>query len=87
MTEFIEIAERVWVARYAWFDVNVTLVGGEAGLVVVDTHGSTLAGSEVVADVRRLGVGDVTAVEFEAMRLADPIDHLHLQRDDRHRCQ
>ena len=61
-SRFTEVADRVWVARYAWFDVNVTLVGGDEGLVVVDTHGSTLAGSEVVADVRRLGVGDVTAV-------------------------
>ena len=25
---FSEIADRVWVARYEWFDANVTLVGG-----------------------------------------------------------
>ncbi|MFN8194002.1 MAG: MBL fold metallo-hydrolase [Nocardioidaceae bacterium] len=62
VSRFVEVADRVWVARYPWFDVNVTLVGGDGGLVVVDTHGSTRAGSEVVEDVRRLGVGDVTAV-------------------------
>jgi len=51
---FTEIADRIWVARYEWFDVNVTLVGGERGLLVVDTHASELAARAVVDDVRRL---------------------------------
>lgn len=59
---FTEVAERVWVARYEWFDVNVSVVGGERGLAVVDTHGSTAAGRAVVDDVRRLGAGEVVAV-------------------------
>ncbi len=59
---FTEVADRVWVARYDWFDVNVTLVGGAAGLLVVDTHASELAARAVVDDVRRLGVGEVYAV-------------------------
>jgi glyoxylase-like metal-dependent hydrolase (beta-lactamase superfamily II) len=59
---FTEVADRIWVARYDWFDVNVTLVGGADGLLVVDTHASELAARGVVEDVRRLGVGDVTAV-------------------------
>jgi glyoxylase-like metal-dependent hydrolase (beta-lactamase superfamily II) len=62
MARFTEVAERVWVARYDWFDVNVTLVGGERGLLVVDTHSSELAAREVVADVRRLGAGEVVGV-------------------------
>ena len=44
---FTEIADRVWVARYEWFDVNVTLVGGDRGLLVVDTHASDLAARAV----------------------------------------
>ncbi|WP_395692794.1 MBL fold metallo-hydrolase [Nocardioides sp.] len=59
---FTEVADRVWVARYPWFDVNVTLVGGGSGLLVVDTHASGLAAQEVVEDVRRLGAGDVVGV-------------------------
>jgi glyoxylase-like metal-dependent hydrolase (beta-lactamase superfamily II) len=51
---FTEIADRVWVARYEWFDVNVTVVGGERGLLVVDTHASDRAARTVVDDVRRL---------------------------------
>ena len=30
MSEFTEVADRVWVARYAWFDVNVSVVAGSA---------------------------------------------------------
>ena len=52
----------MWVARYEWFDANVTVVGGDRGVLVVDTHGSTAAGRAVVGDVRRLGAGDVVGV-------------------------
>ena len=62
VADFTEVAARVWVARYEWFDANVTVVGGGRGLLVVDTHGSTAAGRAVVDDVRRLGAGEVVAV-------------------------
>jgi glyoxylase-like metal-dependent hydrolase (beta-lactamase superfamily II) len=62
MPEFIEVASRVWVARYEWADANVTAIGSDRGLVVVDTHGSTAAGRLVLDDLRRLGAGDVHAV-------------------------
>ncbi len=54
MSEFTEVASRVWVARYEWYDVNVTVIEGEAGLIVVDTNASTKAAAEVIEDVRRL---------------------------------
>jgi glyoxylase-like metal-dependent hydrolase (beta-lactamase superfamily II) len=53
---FTEVADRIWVARYDWFDVNVTLVGGDRGLLVVDTHASGRAAREAIDDVRRLGL-------------------------------
>jgi glyoxylase-like metal-dependent hydrolase (beta-lactamase superfamily II) len=62
MADFAEVAPRVWVARHAWMDVNVTLVGGDRGLLLVDTHSSGPAAREVVADVGRLGAGEVIAV-------------------------
>ena len=57
---FTEIADRVWVARYEWFDVNVTVIGGADGLLVVDTHASGLAArrsSTTYAAWRRRGAG------------------------------
>lgn len=59
---FTEIADRVWVTRRPWYDVTTTVVGGERGLVVVDTHASTAAGRELARDVRALGAGEVVAV-------------------------
>src|SRR5688500_9652579 len=59
---FTEVADRVWVARYEWFDVNVSLVGGDRGLLAVDTHASATAAREVLDDVRRLGAGAVVGV-------------------------
>jgi glyoxylase-like metal-dependent hydrolase (beta-lactamase superfamily II) len=59
---FTEVAHDVWVARYPWFDVNVSLVRGSTGLLVVDTHASAAAAREVLEDVRALGAGEVVAV-------------------------
>jgi glyoxylase-like metal-dependent hydrolase (beta-lactamase superfamily II) len=59
---FTEVADRVWVARYEWFDVNVTAIGSERGLLVVDTHGSAAAAREVVDGLRRLDRGGVHAL-------------------------
>ncbi len=67
MTNFVdagfrEVADRVWVARYDWYDVNVTLVGGGRGLLAIDTHASGRAARAVIEDVRRLGIGEVVGV-------------------------
>jgi glyoxylase-like metal-dependent hydrolase (beta-lactamase superfamily II) len=62
MTEFVEVGDRVWVARHEWFDLNVTVIAGTRGLVVVDTHASEPAGRAVAADVRRLARGEVIGI-------------------------
>lgn len=59
---FREIADRVWLARRTWYDVNVTAIGGDDGLVVVDTHASGQAAGEIIADLELLGAGPVTDV-------------------------
>ena len=51
---FVEVADRVFVARYRQWDVNVGLVLGRDGAVVIDTRASDLQGSQVLDDVRRL---------------------------------
>lgn len=54
-TDFTEVADRVWVARLDWWDVNVTVVGGSDGLLVVDTYASDELARPLLEDVRRLG--------------------------------
>jgi glyoxylase-like metal-dependent hydrolase (beta-lactamase superfamily II) len=61
MAGFIEVADRVWVARYEWFDVNVSVVGGTDGLLVVDTNASEVAARAVLADLRRLSAAPLVA--------------------------
>lgn len=57
-----EVADRVWVARHSWFDVNVTVVAGDRGLLLVDTLGSQRAGHRLADALRSLGRGQVVAV-------------------------
>lgn len=52
----------MWVARYEWCDVNVTVIEGSAGLLVVDTHGSSQAAREVISDLRRLSAREVVGL-------------------------
>jgi glyoxylase-like metal-dependent hydrolase (beta-lactamase superfamily II) len=59
---FTEVAHDIWVARHEWFDVNVSVIRGSSGLLVVDTHASARAAEAVVAEVRALGAGEVVAV-------------------------
>lgn len=59
---FVEIADRCWVARHEFLDVNVGVVGGKRGLLVIDTHASEVEARRVVDQVRRLRAGEVVAV-------------------------
>jgi glyoxylase-like metal-dependent hydrolase (beta-lactamase superfamily II) len=70
-TGFVEIADRCWIARFELLDVNVGLVGGDRGLLVVDTHASEARARQVVDQVRRLGAGEVVAV----VNTHDHFDH------------
>ncbi len=72
MSEFTEVAAQVWVARYEWYDVNVTVIEGEAGLLVVDTHASTKAAQEVIADLRRLSSSPVVGL----VNTHEHVDHV-----------
>ncbi|WP_134766181.1 MBL fold metallo-hydrolase [Nocardioides sp. 1609] len=72
---FTEIADRVWVARHAWFDVNVTLVRGGRGLLVVDTLASAAAAREIVTDIAALGLGAGVEV-VEVVNTHEHFDHV-----------
>ncbi|KRF15432.1 hypothetical protein ASG90_12090 [Nocardioides sp. Soil797] len=56
------VADRVWVVRHEWFDVNVTVIGGNDGLVIVDTHASVDAMRSTLDRVREVTPAPVVAV-------------------------
>ena len=56
---FVEVADRVWVARYPWLDVNVSVVAGDAGLMVLDTQASAELARMLVSDLRRVSAQPV----------------------------
>lgn len=58
----VEVADRCWVVRSSFLAVNVGVVGGERGLLVVDTSASEAEARRVVEQVESLGAGDVVAV-------------------------
>jgi glyoxylase-like metal-dependent hydrolase (beta-lactamase superfamily II) len=72
VSEFTEVGDRVWVARYEWYDVNVSVIEGDAGLLVVDTSASTKAALEVIADLRRLSARRVVGV----VNTHEHVDHV-----------
>jgi glyoxylase-like metal-dependent hydrolase (beta-lactamase superfamily II) len=51
---WIEVADRCWVRRYPEWDVNVGVVAGSEGLLLVDTRGTRQQGEALREDVRRL---------------------------------
>lgn len=53
-----EIADRVWVARHEYLDVNVGIVGGSRGLLVIDTLWSEQAARDLASRLP----GEVVAV-------------------------
>jgi glyoxylase-like metal-dependent hydrolase (beta-lactamase superfamily II) len=71
MTSFTEIGDRVWVARHEWYDVNITAVEGESGVLVVDSHASTEAAREVIDALRKVTRRPVTAL----VNTHDHFDH------------
>lgn len=60
-SRFTQVADRCWLARYDAFDVNVALVAGDAGLVIVDTNASARLGAAVLEDVRGVSTAPLVA--------------------------
>ena len=54
MTVWQEIADRVWVRRYDFFDQTIGVIGGDAGLLVIDTRSSHGQGHELMSDLGQL---------------------------------
>jgi len=53
------VGERCWVRRYPEWDVNVGVVAGSDGLLVIDTRATLRQGEQLRDDVRRLSPAPV----------------------------
>lgn len=69
---FTEVADRVWVHRATSYDVNLTIIGGDRGLVVVDTLSTVAEAAAAVEAIDGLGAGPVVAV----VNTHDHFDHV-----------
>ncbi len=57
MSDWVELGDRCWVRRYPEWDVNVGVVAGSDGVLVIDTRATLRQGEHLRADVRRLAAG------------------------------
>jgi glyoxylase-like metal-dependent hydrolase (beta-lactamase superfamily II) len=66
MTDWQEVDDRVYVRRHPSFDLNVGLVVGDGGCLVIDTREHLAAGRELAAAVREVTAEPWTVVNTHA---------------------
>lgn len=54
MSDWTEVGDRVFVRRYAFYDQNIGVVVGDAGVLLIDTRISHRQADEIVADLRAI---------------------------------
>ncbi len=59
---WVEIGDRVFVRRYAFYDQNIGVVLGEREVLVIDTRSTYGQAREILADLRALTADPVTVV-------------------------
>jgi glyoxylase-like metal-dependent hydrolase (beta-lactamase superfamily II) len=62
VTGWSEVGDRIWVRRYDPFDVNVSVIAGDHGTLLVDTRTSLHEASEVRRHLAELAVPALSAV-------------------------
>ncbi len=62
VTAWQEVADRIWVRRYDPYDVNVTVVAGTDGAVLVDTRTSLAEAAEVREHLAALPIPPLSAI-------------------------
>lgn len=62
MSGWVEIGDRVFVRRYAFFDQNIGVVLGRDEALVIDTRSTHVQAREILSDLRELTAAPVTVV-------------------------
>ena len=65
-----EVADRVFVHRYAFFDQGIGAILGDGEVLLVDTRSTTAQGRQLLADLRRL-----TAAPWRVVNTHHHFDH------------
>lgn len=61
-SDFLEVADRVFVRRYAFFDQSIGVVIGRAGVLALDTRTTPGQAEELLRDIRSLTPAPIAAV-------------------------
>lgn len=61
-SRWLEIGDRVFVRRYAFYDQNIVVVRGGELALVVDTRTTPRQARELIADIGELGIGSADVV-------------------------
>jgi glyoxylase-like metal-dependent hydrolase (beta-lactamase superfamily II) len=62
VSAWVEIGDRVFVRRYAFFDQNIGVVLGGGEALVIDTRSTHAQAREILADLRELTAAPITVV-------------------------
>jgi glyoxylase-like metal-dependent hydrolase (beta-lactamase superfamily II) len=62
MSTWVELGDRVFVRRYAFFDQNIGVVLGDGAALVIDTRSTHVQAREIRDDLRMLTADPVTVV-------------------------
>ena len=62
MGGWVEVGDRVFVRRYAFFDQNIGVVLGDGEALVIDTRSTHVQAREILADLREVTASPVTVV-------------------------
>jgi hypothetical protein len=54
MSDWTEVGDRVFVRRYAFYDQNIGVVFGDAGVLLIDTRISHRQAAEIVGDLQAI---------------------------------
>jgi glyoxylase-like metal-dependent hydrolase (beta-lactamase superfamily II) len=64
VTGWQEVADRIWVRRYDPFDVNVSVVAGDHGVLLVDVRTSLREARELREHLDELPIGPITHLAY-----------------------
>jgi glyoxylase-like metal-dependent hydrolase (beta-lactamase superfamily II) len=60
--DWVELGDRFFVRRYAFYDQDIGLILGDGAAAVIDTRSTYAQAREIIADVRRVTADPITTV-------------------------